>query len=204
MPMIKTFLRGIPAGWCIALAGLTSMWAGTFCALLKPFIFPLGFMFIMYAGYALFTGRMYKFYRTALNGPWPSTLSLVAVYLGNLAGVLMIIAVAAPIGIASEAIVSAAAAKAVLPGWQFFVSAIACNILIGMAVERSTPIGWFIPIFFFVAAGFEHSIANMFYLLYAVVVGAMSLPIAAGLIFVATFGNILGAFIAAIGKEWIT
>lgn len=154
----------------------------------------------MYAGYALFTGQVYKFYRD-----WDSmgNLELIAIYLGNLVGVCMVILIAAPIGIASEAIVSAAAAKLVIPGLQLFFSSIACNILIAMAVERKTPLGWFIPIFFFVAAGFEHSIADMFYLLYAVAIGSIGFLPAVATIGVVTLGNVVGAFMASIGRDMI-
>lgn len=65
-----------------------------------------------------------------------------------------------------------AAAKAALPFWEAFFRGVLCNVLVCMAVwmalaGRSVTDKFFailLPISAFVAAGFEHSIANMYFL----------------------------------------
>jgi formate/nitrite transporter len=64
-----------------------------------------------------------------------------------------------------------AAAKALLPPWRAFVLGILCNILVCMAVWMALAgrsvvdrlVAIVFPISAFVAAGFEHSIANMYF-----------------------------------------
>ena len=65
-----------------------------------------------------------------------------------------------------------AAAKSSLPFWQAFFRGVLCNVLVCMAVWMTLAgrsvvdkfIAIFLPIAAFVAAGFEHSIANMYFL----------------------------------------
>jgi len=65
-----------------------------------------------------------------------------------------------------------AAAKAALPAWRAFFLGMLCNILVCMAVWMALAgrsvmdkfIAIVFPISAFVAAGFEHSIANMYFL----------------------------------------
>ena len=65
-----------------------------------------------------------------------------------------------------------AAAKAALPFWEAFFKGIVCNILVCLAVwlalaGRSVTdkiLAVIFPISAFVAAGFEHSVANMYFI----------------------------------------
>jgi formate/nitrite transporter len=65
-----------------------------------------------------------------------------------------------------------AAAKSSLPFWEAFFRGVLCNVLVCMAVWMSLAgrsvmdkfIAIVFPISAFVAAGFEHSIANMYFL----------------------------------------
>jgi formate/nitrite transporter len=82
-------------------------------------------------------------------------------------------------GVGSTAL-SVAAAKAALPTIQLFFLAVLCNVLVCLAVwmsfgARSTTDKVMVivpPIAAFVAAGFEHSIANLYLLPYALAVKA--------------------------------
>jgi formate/nitrite transporter len=73
-----------------------------------------------------------------------------------------------------------AAAKALLPPWRAFVLGILCNILVCMAVWMALAgrsvvdrlVAIVFPISAFVAAGFEHSIANMYLFPLAMLLGA--------------------------------
>jgi formate/nitrite transporter len=74
-------------------------------------------------------------------------------------------------GAVGAAYLKIAAAKAALPWWRAFFLGVLCNILVCMAVwmvmaGRSVADKFFailLPISAFVAAGFEHSIANMYF-----------------------------------------
>ena len=75
-------------------------------------------------------------------------------------------------GAVATAAVKIAAAKTALPFWQAFVAGILCNILVCMAVWLALAghtvvdkvVAIVLPISAFVAAGFEHSVANMYFI----------------------------------------
>ena len=74
-------------------------------------------------------------------------------------------------GAVGETYLKIAAAKAALPAWRAFFLGVLCNILVCMAVWMAlagrSVVDKFVAILFpisaFVAAGFEHSIANMYF-----------------------------------------
>jgi formate/nitrite transporter len=113
--------------------------------------------------------------------------------------------------------VKIAAAKAALPFWEAFFKGVLCNILVCLAVwlalaGRSVAdkiLAIIFPISAFVAAGFEHSVANMYFIPLGILVqehlSTSSLPAVnwAGLIsnlIPVTLGNIAGGggFVAAV------
>ena len=69
-------------------------------------------------------------------------------------------------------VLSTAAAKCAMPFGQAFVKGILCNFLVCIAVWISFAAkdvigkiaGLFFPIMFFVVSGFEHSVANMYFI----------------------------------------
>jgi formate/nitrite transporter len=81
-----------------------------------------------------------------------------------------------------------AAAKAALPAWQAFFLGVLCNILVCMAVWMSLAgrsvvdklVAIVFPISAFVAAGFEHSIANMYFFPLALLLKAAGAPLPPG------------------------
>ncbi len=74
-------------------------------------------------------------------------------------------------GVIGESYLKIASAKASLPFWKAFFSGVLCNNLVCLAVWMSFAgrtvvdkfVGVVLPISAFVAAGFEHSIANMYF-----------------------------------------
>src|SRR5215470_17125421 len=103
----------------------------------------------------------------------------IIVYLANLAGALglvFLVVLSHHWEMNSHAVginaVKIAAAKAALPFWEAFFKGVICNILVCLAVwlalaGRSVTDKIFaviFPISAFVAAGFEHSIANMYFI----------------------------------------
>ena len=182
--------------------------------------FSLGLVLVLCCGAELFTGNMLMVCALASK---KITLGAMAknwalVWLGNLAGALVAVALVyfAHIGdmnggAVGGAMISVAVSK-VTPDWiTLFFKGILCNIFVCLAVwigfgARTVVdkvIGILLPISAFVACGFEHCVANMFFLpmgLLAKSTGYASTVDASALDFssifynvsAATLGNIVG------------
>lgn len=183
------FMLSVLAG---AFIGLGAMFSTTVIAggsdmpygimrLLSGFVFSLGLILVVVGGAELFTGNNLIVMAWADHkvSTWLLIKNWIIVYLGNFAGA---IATAALVFISGQymfgkasigaAALSTAAAKTSID----FVPAIAlgmlCNVLVCLAVwmsfsARSTTdriLAIVPPIAAFVAAGFEHSIANMYFI----------------------------------------
>ena len=142
-------------------------------------LFPFGLIMVILTGAELFTGncliaislleRKAKLAGMARN--------LVIVYLGNFVGAALLAAAMAYGGAFSNGALAAyvirtAANKCALPFGRAVVLGILCNILVCTGVMcalcgKSLPgraIGAFVPVSFFVIGGFEHCVANMYYI----------------------------------------
>jgi formate transporter len=155
--------------------------------LLGGLTFSLGLILVVVAGAELFTGN--NLIVMAWASRRVSTVRLLRnwgiVYVGNFAGA---IATAALLylgkqyelggGAVGAQAVSIAATKTGYGWWQAFVLGMFCNALVCMAVwlcysARSTAdkvLAIIPPIAAFVAAGFEHSVANMYFIPYGLFV----------------------------------
>ena len=143
--------------------------------------FSLGLVLVLCCGAELFTGNMLMVCALASKkitaGAMAKNWTLV--WLGNLAGALVAVALVYFAHIADmngggvgNAMVSVAVSK-VTPDWTtLFFKGILCNIFVCLAVwigfaTRTVVdkvIGILLPISAFVACGFEHCVANMFFL----------------------------------------
>jgi formate/nitrite transporter len=161
--------------------------------LLAGLVFSLGLILVIVGGAELFTGDSLMIVACASRRI--TALSLLRawslVYVGNIGGALGTVALAflagqhgfAGGGVGKTAL-AIAAAKAALPTVQLFFLAVLCNVLVCLAVwmsfgARSTTDKIVVivpPIAAFVAAGFEHSIANLYLLPYALAVKAWAGP----------------------------
>ena len=148
---------------------------------LGGFVFSLGLVLVVVAGAELFTGN------NLLAMAWADGRLTTGELLGNWALVFAANAVGAA-GMAALAVLSGyldmngggvaraavriAAAKASLPFATAFFAGILCNVLVCLAVwlamaGRSVAdkiAGIVLPVAAFVGAGFEHSVANMYFL----------------------------------------
>ena len=130
------------------------------------------------------------------------------VYIGNFIGsVILVLAVFYSdtiTGDAANKAIAIAESKAVLTIWQMVIRGILCNVIVVLAVWMATASQdivskifacWF-PIMLFVLCGFEHSVANMFFIPMGMMLGAniSILDFILNLIIV-TFGNIIGGAI---------
>jgi len=186
LPLIPMLMLSVLAGAFIGLGALYFVIVKSdpslgFAAkqVLGGVTFSLGLILVVVAGAELFTGN------NLLAMAWAdrkiSTLELlrnwVIVCVGNFIGAaglaLLVFFSRHPDmnngGIAQEYL-SIAAAKVALPFWTAFFKGILCNVLVCMAVwmafaGRSVidkAVAIIFPISAFVAAGFEHSVANMY------------------------------------------
>lgn len=201
-----TFLNSIGAGAVLSLAAATAVIAGgpaaspEWAALIKAVIFPIGLILIIMANLSLFTGNIYSYGACVANGcnKWQALGLLVISWFGNLIGSIWVaygVRISIP-GFDLHALEQVANVKVLIPYPQLFVLAIFCNMLVCYAVSmarRNTGVlklfGIFFPIFLFVFFGFEHSIADMFYMLFTEEFSAQNYFSFLG---IATAGNIIG------------
>ncbi len=189
---LKLFLLAVLAGAfislgaifsTIALSGSSAMPYGV-GRLLAGLVFSLGLILVVVGGAELFTGNILII--MAWAGSKVSTTALLRnwgiVYLGNFVGslataVLMIVAkqYLSGGGVVGETALKIAASKMHYSYPQAVALGILCNALVCLAVwltysGRTTTdkiMAILFPITAFVAAGFEHSVANMYFVPYA-------------------------------------
>lgn len=186
-PVWRLFVLAFFAGVLVALGAIASSTAAQGVAdtgtarFITGAIFPIGLMMVVLLGTELFTGNALMV-TAAMDKliTWPALLrNWVVVYLGNFAGAIMMAALMAffgqlNIGGGSLAAytVKIAAAKCSLPWMDAFVLGIFCNLLVCIAIYLGNTandtsgkiLGLFFPVFGFVIAGFEHCVANMYYI----------------------------------------
>ena len=187
MSVVSQFVLGILAGAFIAFGAQASNIAthtitsiGT-AKIIAGLIFPAGLMMVLMAGAELFTGNSLMIMALAEKKITLLQLlrSWVVVYFGNLAGSILVafmISWSGQLnytgGLLGGFTLKAAAGKTSLTFTQAFVLGILCNWLVCLAVWMSfgakdgisKAVCMFFPIWLFVASGFEHSIANMYYI----------------------------------------
>lgn len=150
-------------------------------ALLAGLVFSLGLLMVVVAGAELFTGNNLLVMGWA-DGRITTTQVLrnwVVVCLGNLVGAIglaWLVFASGHTGLnggsVAQKVVQIALAKQALPFWSAFLRGVLCNVLVCLAVwmamgGRSVTdkaVAVMFPVMAFVAAGFEHSIANMYLL----------------------------------------
>ena len=183
----KMLLLSILAGAFIALAGVGASTASSMvdnpslAKLVGACVFPGGLAMVVLAGSELFTGNCLLII-PLLSKKVAAPLVLrnwVVVYCGNFIGSLLVAALSVyshQAGQFSGALVvsmfSTAITKCSLTFGDAFLRGIACNFLVCIAVWISFAAtdtigklaGLYFPILLFVVSGFEHSIANMFYI----------------------------------------
>ena len=187
LPLARMIVLGLMAGMFIALGGAISNTAVHDIAnvglarTLAGVIFPVGLLMIILVGGELFTGNCLMIMATMNKRIKVSGLirNLVIVYFSNLIGSLIIdvlIFYSGNLDYTGGALgaytIKVALGKVNIAPGKAIVSGILCNFLVCMAILMAASakdvIGkifatWF-PIFAFVIGGFEHIVANMFYI----------------------------------------
>lgn len=184
---VQMLVLGFLAGAYIAFGGFLAIACGSdpevpvgIRKLVFGGVFPVGLMLVIIAGSELFTGNCAILMPALLNKkiPWYLWLKNWAlVYLGNFVGSVFLAALFGyiPGTFAGEPwnskVLGIMQGKLNRPWGNNLLLGIACNWLVCLAVylavAANTVVGkvwaiWF-PIMAFVASGFEHSVANMFF-----------------------------------------
>ena len=235
MPPATCFVSSMLAGAFIAFGALY------FCVFLgdpsMPFAvqrivgglcFCLGLVLVLCCGAELFTGNTLLICAQASGRIcWADTLrNWAVVWTGNLAGALaaVFLVYLAHVsdmngGAVGEAMVSVAAGK-VSPDWAtLFFKGVMCNILVCLAVwigfsartVADKVLGILLPVSAFVAAGFEHCVANMFFLPTGLLLNVLGVGDPGAVTFggvlhnlsAATLGNIAGGMLVGLAYWFI-
>lgn len=218
----KTLVLAFLAGAYIALGGLLAVIVGGgvpgiaaenpgISKFLMGAVFPLGLMLCAIAGADLFTGNTAYFIPPVLNKKLKVKDLLknwTLVYVGNFVGALFVAYfITYSTGILGKApwldsILHIAEHKTSATFYQVFLKGIGANWFVALAMWLSYAakditgkiLGMWFPVMAFVAIGFEHSIANMFFIPTAMFYGS---PVTWSEFIInnlipATLGNIVG------------
>lgn len=183
MKLIREFLKAVLAGCAIGIGG--AVYLNCDNKYVGAFFFCVGLITVVYFGLNLFTGKV-----GYLSG-WRDIPKMLLYIAGNTVGAAL------PGALAHGAAVPVVAAKLALPFYVLFIKAIFCGILMYIAVElfrsKNTVLGILLGVPAFILAGFEHSIADIYYCFAA---RAFSLDVVV-MILVIILGNAVGSILFA-------
>lgn len=222
LPAARLLILAIQAGAFVAFGGVMSIIVGfgfpevtsanpSMQRLLSGMVFPIGLILVVVLGAELFTGNN-ALLVPALMKRHCSGRDVVRnwalVYVGNFIGALLfawLLVYSVGLTAASpyhDAIVGMAEKKVTMPWLTCFLKGVGANWCVCLAVwlalaghnlvEKS--LGCFLPVMAFVVLGYEHCIANMFFIPLGMMEGAAVTPwqfVWANLV-PATLGNIAG------------
>jgi len=201
MKIVKTLLYAILAGLVIGIGGAAFLSLDS--KVLGALFFTVGLFAICTFGFNLFTGKVcYVFENDAAYA-----LNLITIWVGNLIGTWLTALLLRTTRIAaiSEKAVQMCQVKLGDSLWSIFVLAIFCNILIFIAVDgyKNNPheLGKYLSLFFgvmvFILCGFEHCVANMFYISMAGMWSGRAIL----MILINTLGNAVGGLLIPVIRK---
>ncbi len=193
LPLVKMFVLALLAGVYIGFGaqlsttvkvGLSDFVGTGFASLIGGAVFSVGLMLVVIGGAELFTGN--NLISIACCQKKAGLVDLlknwVVVYIGNFVGSIVLVLIvfggfyatmnaASPTPMATLAL-NTASAKVNLTFTEALLRGILCNWLVCLAVWMAAAskdtigkiFGIFFPIMAFVAMGFEHSVANMYFI----------------------------------------
>ena len=213
---LNQFILGILAGAFIAFGSQVANLVGhaitnaAIAKLISGLIFPTGLILVVLAGAELFTGNCLMIIALLERKIKISQLlrAWLIVYLGNLLGGIFLAFLISKSGqfnneLLKEFTIKVATNKISLTFSNAFILGVLCNWLVCLAVWMSFGakdttgkiLAIFFPIWLFIASGFEHSVANMYYIPAGIFAGGANLTWSAMFIknlLPVTLGNILG------------
>ena len=209
---------GILAGIFIGLGGAGNILASqtlsnidaSLARLVGATVFPVGLMLVVICGAELFTGNNLmtlavmnkKITLRELFRNW--SLVYIANFIGSTLLAVAIFYAGTFNGDASNKVISIAQSKSTLTILEALIRGILCNMIVVLAVWMATAAQdiiskifacWF-PIMLFVLCGFEHSVANMFFIPMGMLLGAnVTIGQLITNLIVVTIGNMIGGAI---------
>lgn len=222
LPLDKMLVMAVLAGAFIALAGVASTWGSMLVEnmslrrLIAGCVFPAGLAMVVLTGTELFTGNcLMSIALLDRRITLPAMLrNWCVVYVGNFIGAAAVAAMAVWGGVfaGKEDLLIATAMGKMMPMEQAVFRGILCNILVCLGVLMAAAatdaggkvVSLFFPVAAFVMAGYEHSVANMYYLTAGVLAGAdlSAADIVLRNLLPVTIGNIIGGAVILGGGYW--
>ena len=192
LPLSRLLVQAVQAGAFIAFGGIMSLIVGfgfpeitaanpSMQRLLSGMVFPIGLILVVILGAELFTGNnalLVPAFMKRRCSALQVARNWILVYLGNFIGaVLFAWLMVYSVGLTAsapyhDAIIRMTEAKVSMPWLTCFLKGVGANWCVCLAVwlalaghnlvEKS--LGCFLPVMAFVALGYEHCIANMFFI----------------------------------------
>jgi formate/nitrite transporter FocA (FNT family) len=196
---MKCFLRAILAGIAIGLGGCIFMgmvtseykWVGAI-------LFSIGLFTVFTFRLDLYTGKV----GYAVENKPSYLVDLVVIILGNFVGAL-IIGQMIPMPEAAEVLIVDAKLGGDIDWWRVFCKGVFCGMLMFIAADyyktQKKYLATFVCVPVFILAGFEHSIADMFYFCAS---GTFTLD-AFLFILVVIVGNAIGGILIPLCKKYM-
>lgn len=186
-PAGRILLLAILAGILIGMGAVVSNTAShalenlSVARVVCGFLFPFGLVMVLFTGAELFTGNcLITIPVLERRVAWTGMLrNLCWVYIGNLIGAVLLAAAivySGQLNLSDGALavctIRTAAAKCSLSFGRAVVLGILCNVLVCIGVmcglcakgAAGRTLAAFLPVCFFVICGFEHCVANMYYI----------------------------------------
>lgn len=220
----KMILLGMFAGSFIALAGVGATFANVYVGKIAgALVFPAGLAMVVVAGSELFTGNnlMVVGLLSRRFGVSKLLKNWILVFIGNLLGAMAVAGLVAVSGVfdsIADTVIATASAKVNMGFAEAMIRGVLCNFLVCIAVWMAffadsvggKIVAVFLPIMLFVLCGFEHSVANMFYVpagMFVADLNGIMGPSMAGFLvgnlLPVTMGNIIGGAIFVGGGYYL-
>lgn len=205
MKYIRIFISAVLAGICISIGG--TVFLSLESKVIGAFLFTIGLFAICTNGLHLFTGKICYIFENGKD----YLRTIPVIWLGNLVGTFCSAAVLCMTRIGSAITEKAASICQIKLNdsvGSILVLSFFCNILIYIAVDgfKNNPheVGKYLALFFgvvvFILCGFEHCVANMFYISVAKAWSARAFYY----LLIMTVGNGLGGVFVPLMKKIIT
>ena len=204
---LNTLILATAAGFCIGIGGIVFLMQENKFA--GAFLFAVGLLTILVFRFNLFTGMVGYLTENLLAKKWGYLLTLLFVWLGNFAGTAIaallanLTRIGETIRIKCDGLV---VAKLADDWYSLLILGVFCGILMFIAVDTYKKkigekdflccVAVFMGVMVFILAGFEHSIADMFYFSLS-----GKVPEALGALAFITLGNAIGGNIIPVVQK---
>ena len=205
----KLIKKSILAGMFISIGAIFSIMVKPYGNLVQGLCFSIGLVGVLICEAKLFTGSILR-----VSNLWNDRDDLssiisdwVLIFIGNAIGVIFISLLSIGLNLDNNVVMSISQTKANMQPLELFIRSIFCNILVCFAVfsYRITfdvkkdilhaMASCVLPVACFVACGFEHSIADLYYMRIGLFQGSTDIIHFWYVLNFSVFGNIIGGII---------